>query len=214
MSGTNEPLETLSEIRSMMERSSRFISLSGLSGVFAGCAALVGSALTYFYLDTMPFGESRHYYAVDPYSEKWGLGFWEFAMITGISVLIIAVAGAIYFTSRKARRKGQPAWNTMSRRLLLNLAIPLIAGGVFILALLRAGVGGLVAPATLIFYGLGLLNASKYTLNDIRYLGVAEVALGLIASFFPGHGLEFWTIGFGILHILYGIILYRKYERA
>jgi hypothetical protein len=130
------------------------------------------------------------------------------------AVFAIALAGAIYFTTRKARRKGLPVWDKMSRRLLINLAIPLIMGGIFIIALTRYGLAGLVAPTTLIFYGLALLNASKYTLNDIRYLGVSQLVLGAISLFNLGYGLEFWAIGFGILHIVYGIVMYRKYERA
>ncbi|MCB0707570.1 MAG: hypothetical protein KDC34_19780 [Saprospiraceae bacterium] len=196
-----------------MERSSRFISLSGLSGVFAGSVALLGAALTYIYLEAIPFSGRKHYYDVVPGSEKWGLSFWEFSAITASLVLILAIIGAIYFTNRKAKRKGLPAWDSMSKRLVLNLAIPLITGGIFILALLKYNLGGLVAPTTLIFYGLGLLNASKYTLNDIRYLGVTQVALGSVALFNIGYGLEFWTLGFGILHIIYGLVLYRKYER-
>ena len=120
----------------------------------------------------------------------------------------------LFFTTHKARRKGQAIWGPLTRRLLFNLALPLLAGGIFCLALFYHGQVGLIAPATLVFYGLALVNASKYTLDDIRHLGIAEIALGLAALFLLGNGLEFWAIGFGVLHILYGTLLYFKYERT
>ena len=57
------------------------------------------------------------------------------------------------------------------------------------------------------------VNASKYTLNDIRYLGLTEIFLGLVALVFLEYSLLFWAIGFGLVHIIYGIVMYYKYER-
>ena len=114
---------------------------------------------------------------------------------------------------RKAKRKGLPVWDSTAKRLLLNLLIPLATGGLFCLVLLYHRQVGMIAPATLIFYGLALLNASKYTLNDIRYLGILEIIIGLIASVYIGYGLLFWAVGFGVLHIVYGIVMYSKYEK-
>jgi hypothetical protein len=71
-----------------------------------------------------------------------------------------------------------------------------------------------VAPATLVFYGLALVNGSKYTLNDIRNIGYLEAGLGVVSMFVPGYGLWFWALGFGVLHIVYGVTMYYKYERA
>ncbi len=212
MDNRNQHLETLSEIRSLMERSSRFISLSGLSGVVAGTCALLGAALIFDYFGLMPFEGRRAIYGVaQPY--PWGMPPLQFLMTVASLVFILALAGGIFFTTRKARRKGHPIWDKTTARLLLNLSIPLIAGGIFCLALVHHGHYGLVAPATLVFYGLACINGSKYTLNDIRYLGISEVILGLIGLFAPGFGLELWAIGFGILHIAYGTYMYYKYER-
>jgi hypothetical protein len=207
-----EQLEALAEIRSIMERSSRFISLSGLSGVAAGLWALLGAAAAFAYLGIQPFAEPRYYYLVEG-SGRWGLSPTAFFLLDGALVLLLALGSGIYFTTRKARRRGLPIWDALTRRLLWNLAIPLAAGGLFCLAMLRMGSIGLVAPATLVFYGLALINASKYTLPDIRYLGLTEVGLGVVAAFLPGHGLEVWAVGFGLLHILYGGAMYFKYER-
>lgn len=206
-------LEALQQIRQLMEKSSRFISLSGLSGVSAGVFALLGAACTYWYLGMIPFSHKHTYYVRGAQYEKWGLNYLEFFFLVAASVLILALISGIYFTTREARRNGQPIWDQLAQRLLLNLFIPLMAGGIFCLGLIYHGVFGLVAPTTLIFYGLALLNASKYTLNDIRYLGISEIVLGLVATFYLGYGLEFWAIGFGILHIIYGMAMYFKYER-
>ncbi len=208
----NEHLESLQQIRSMMERSSRFISLSGLSGVAAGIIALFGAAAAHLYLDTKPFS-GPYLYLAEPGYEKWGLNFYEFFALDAGIVLILALAAGIFFTTRKAVRKGQKVWDKLTWRLLINLVIPLATGAVFCLALLKYGMFGLIAPTTLIFYGLSLINGSKYTLNDIRYLGVTEIILGMIGLFNVGYGLEIWAIGFGLMHIVYGTFMWMKYER-
>lgn len=209
-----EHLETLSEIRSLMERSSRFISLSGLSGIVAGTLALIGAAFVYVYLGTTPFESSRYYYIEVPLSTKWGMDYLTFFFVDALVVLVLAIGAAAFFTTRKAKRKKQKIWDKLTYRLLYNLLLPLGVGGVFCLGLLKYGMFGLVAPATLIFYGLALINASKYTFTDIHYLGLCELALGMIALFNVGYGLEFWSIGFGVLHIVYGTLMYFKYDSA
>jgi hypothetical protein len=201
----------LTEIRSLMERSSRFISLSGLSGVSAGLCALAGAAAVYYQLH---FGQFRQYQEFTMRSSaKYDTDFVRFCFIVAGLVLLSSISAGIYFTTRQARKKGQKIFDRTAMRLIINLSIPLAAGGLFCLALLYHGLPGLIAPSMLIFYGLGLLNGGKYTFDDIRYLGFFEIALGLIACFFIGYGLLFWAVGFGILHIVYGIAVYNKYDR-
>jgi hypothetical protein len=207
-----EHLDTLQEIRSMMERSSRFISLSGLSGIVAGLSALAGAALVYLYLDTVPFKRLPGYYIINSAYTNWGIGYRTFFVLVASMVLLLALAAGIYFTTRAARNRQQKIWDALTKRLLINLMIPLAAGGIFCLGLLYHNLAGLVAPATLLFYGLALINASKYTLNDIRYLGISQIVLGLFGVFFVGYGLDLWAIGFGVLHIIYGTSMYYKYE--
>ncbi len=217
MNEHNQHLETLTEIRALMEKSTRFLSLSGLSGVAAGTFALIGAALVYLYLDAGPFDgerylENRHLQAGGP--KKWGMDYYTFLIVDAAAVMICAVLSGFYFTWKKAKKKGEPLFNASAKRLALNLALPLATGGIFcLILLLKYKWVGIIAPATLIFYGLTLLNASKYTLDDIRYLGICEIILGLIATWYMGYGLLFWSIGFGVLHIVYGIYMYQKYER-
>lgn len=213
MDKQNEHLANLSEIRSLMERSSRFISLSGLSGVAAGVFAILGAAAAYYYLGTHSFKSDAYYEYAKTSTGETNKDFYAFFFADAMLVLVASVITGSVLTIRKARKKGQPTWDATAKRLLINILVPLVTGGLFCLVLLYHNLVGLVAPATLIFYGLALLNASKYTLDDIRYLGICEIGLGLIASVYIGYGLIFWTIGFGLLHIVYGTLMYNKYEK-
>lgn len=208
----NEHLQTLTEIRSLMERSSKFLSLSGLSGISAGLVALIGSAVVYVRLRTDWLAVLSYdrlgKYGVDGYREA-NQFLWQTAVLVLVSALILGT----FFTVRKARQQGQRVWNQASRRLLWALAVPLVTGGIFCLSLLHYRLLFLQVPATLIFYGLALLNGSKYTVRDVEYLGYSEIALGLLALFLTGYNLLFWTVGFGVLHIIYGATMYWKYDR-
>jgi hypothetical protein len=213
MENSKEHLQTLTDIRSMMERSSRFISLSGLSGVFAGIFALIGAYLAYARM-----GSYSENYRTMMQMDRDGRvelinEMISYLFFVAAGVLIASLLVGTLLTMRNSRKRGIKIWDSTAKRLLINLAIPLLTGGMFCLVLLYHGDIGLIAPATLIFYGLALINASKYTLNDIRYLGVCEIILGLISSFYIGYGLIFWAVGFGVLHIIYGSVMYFKYER-
>ena len=202
----NKHQDDIEHIRSMMERSSRFISLSGMSGVIAGIVALI-AALVSYYLIKNNGGEyfgNKHIILSGPLLTK--------LVITLVITLIVALFFGIYFTIQKSKRNHQKVWNSLSKRLLISLFIPLAAGGIFCIALFSQGHFGLVAPVMLIFYGLALMNASKYTFNDVEYLGYFELILGLISLFLVGYGLIFWAIGFGVLHIIYGIMMQKKYH--
>jgi len=198
--------EDLSHIRSMMERSSRFISLSGLSGVFAGLSALIGGLYAYQLLGV----NSISYMDGHSYDENWNL-VRELFFTSGI-VLFSALAFGIFFTIRKSNKNNLPIWTSATKNMLFNLAIPLFVGGVFCLALLIYKIYFLIAPATLLFYGLGLINAEKYTFSDIKYLGFCQLILGCISLFILEYGLIFWIFGFGILHIFYGLVMFKKYK--
>ena len=207
--GGQQSLETLQDIKMMMERSTRFISLSGLSGIAAGICALAGSYIAKGIIDSYykQFSDagfsssSFHHLKLD-------------LLLVALFVLVTAWVTAFYFTWRKARHDKQPVWNSVSKRLTANMFIPLVAGGVFILAMLQHDDWHYVSSASLIFYGLALVNASKYTLTDVRYLGFCEIILGLVNTQYIGYGLYFWAMGFGVLHIIYGFAMWWKYEKV
>lgn len=209
MSEQDQHLEALQDIRQMMQRSSRFLSLSGLSGIAAGFWALVGAWLAHNkiagYESRYAQGETYSRFAFDSFRLQ--------LFLLACGVLGLALVSAFYFTWRKTRKDRVPLWNHTSQQLTWNMLIPLTAGGFFVLALLQNAVWYFVAPACLVFYGLALINASKYTLSDVRYLGISEIILRLVATQYLNHGLLFWALGFGVLHIVYGFMMWWKNER-
>ena len=213
-----DPLAQLTEIRAIMERSSRFLSLSGLSGVGAGVVALAGVLVLLrllpvgpAYEGTMDFNSFAALLERDAAArQSWLLPLLGLA----VGMIALALLIAAFFTLRRTRREGLRAlWTAPARRLLAALAVPLVAGGLFCLKLYLSGAVALVVPGLLLFYGLALLNGSKYTLDEIKYLGITQVALGLAGLLLPGYGLLLFGAGFGLGHIGYGLLMYNRYER-
>jgi hypothetical protein len=202
--------EDLKTIKKIMEESSRFLSLSGLSGIFAGLLAIVGGCIAHFGILKNKILLSSKLLA---YLSPKEISSIKFQLVTvALLVLFFALIGAFYFSFRKANLKGQKIWTPVSKRLLLNLCIPLIAGAFFIMILYSAAEWLLIVPAMLIFYGLALISAGKFTYNEVFYLGLAELLTGFLAAMFQESTVLFWIIGFGFLHIAYGLFMYRKYE--
>ena len=197
----------LQHIRKMMEQSSRFISLSGLSGVAAGAVALAG-AFAAFYIFQQ---HNIHYF--DDYSGTGGNTglLWQLIGLA-VLVLVVALGLGILLTVNKSRKQGLSIWTSTTKKLVAALFVPLIFGGLFCIAALYHGHFEIIAPLLLVFYGLALINAGRYTFSDIQNLGYCEAFLGVIAMFLPGYGLVFWALGFGVLHIVYGLLMYKKYK--
>ncbi|UBM58019.1 hypothetical protein LAG90_14520 [Marinilongibacter aquaticus] len=206
----SEHLNDLREIRKMMEKSSRFLSLSGISGIAMGIIALASAAWAYVLklqifslMDEPERGLLPKDIAL--YVEK--------VSMLAVFTLLLALITGFYFTYRKARHRADPMWNSVSKKLMLNLSIPLLAGGLLVVALLINKTYWPIPEIMLIFYGLALINASHFTYRDVYYLGLLELLLGLIALFVNGYSLLFWALGFGVLHMVYGISMYLKYDR-
>lgn len=195
-------LQDISDIKNMMNRSTQFISLSGLSGILAGVYALIGAYIGHELI------QNHNSDIITLESNTF-----KMLVLTAFGVLFLSVGTALMLTINKVKKEGGTAWNSSSKRMLINFLIPLVTGGVFGLLLLRNGSYGLIAPVTLIFYGLSCVNASKYTLRDVRYLGITIIIIGLFATEFSGYGLEFWALGFGLCHIIYGSMMHFKYDR-
>lgn len=209
MSNTDTSLDALQDIRRMMQRSNRFLSLSGFSGIAAGFWGLAGAVIAQHWIG--------QYFLSDAYRGFEGAGFqplkWRLVLLAG-GVLAAAVLSAYFFTWRRASKSGMPLWDRATRLMVGSMLVPLVSGGLLIcILLLQTDEWRLIVPLSLIFYGLALVSCSKYTLSDIRYLGLCQIILGLISTQFAGYGLYFWAAGFGVLHILYGTIMWWKYER-
>ncbi len=200
-------LKDIQDIKSMMSQSSRFISLSGLSGILAGVYSLIGAWFAYktIYFDTTTNGNYKDLIISEDTLIK--------LLIIASSVILLSIVTGIILSKRKALKHKEDIWNSASKRLLINFLIPLTTGGFLIIYLIEKENMGLVAPLTLVFYGLACVNASKYTLGDVRYLGLTQIILGLLSLWFLGYGLLFWAIGFGMCNIIYGSLMYFKYDR-
>lgn len=216
MDTQNQSLKELQHIKQMMERSSRFISLSGLSGVSAGICALIGAWFAYSRLyqynlehNILNTREQGRYISGN------GLSLLTTDLLT---IALLTFAGALItsflFTYLRSKKSGTRLWGTTSLRLFWNISVPLAVGGLFLLRAMQLEHYDLIAPGCLIFYGLALVNAAKYTLGEVRYLGYCQICIGLVNLWMPGYSLYFWAAGFGILHIVYGLLMWFKYERT
>jgi hypothetical protein len=206
-------LKTLTDIKSLMERSSRFLSLSGFSGIFIGLYAIAGATAAWWFTGSGHQVSTNYYQLATSTNPGVYEPFLGFLISDALIVILISLLTAYMLTQRFAKKQGVIKWDNAAKRMLVNFLIPLVTGGVFCLILLQHHQFGLIAPSMLVFYGLALINTSKYTYNDLRNLGVIEIILGLVAALNVGYGLLFWTIGFGVFHIIYGITMYIKYER-
>ena len=210
MENNFKSLEDIRTIRKMMEESTRFLSLSGLSGIFAGVFAIAGALIAYFLILNKGSIHQDEYFRILTEKEtlilRWKL------IADALCVLILSIIFSFWFSSHKAKREGKTFWSPVSKRLLISMLIPLITGGIFIIVLLLQNNMQLIVPGLLIFYGLALVNAGKFTYDEVFYLGILEIITGLVSAFFSGWGIIFWIFGFGMLHIVYGVIMYRKYE--
>ena len=198
----------IAAMRSMMERTSKFLSLSGWAGIMAGIYALSGAYIAYKIFDFNP--DEIVYSTIK--SENLFNSLLKVTFLA-IIILVLAIGTAIFLSCKKANKRGENPWNPTARRLLINMAVPLIAGGLLILILISKGLIGLIAPFTLLFYGLALYNASKFTYEEVKTLGLIQIGLGLISSYFAGYALLLWALGFGVVHIIYGIYIHYRYER-
>jgi hypothetical protein len=194
-------IQDIAEIRSMMERSTKFLSLSGWAGILAGVYAIAGAWIAYTFFD---FNPDEIVYS----SPQMGN-----VALLALMVLLLALVTAVYFSWKKGDKQGEKIWNATSRRLLVSMAVPLVTGGILIGLLILRGLTGLIAPLSLLFYGLALYNAGTYTIKEVKMMGIVQICLGLSGSWFIGYGLIIWVAGFGVVHIIYGLYMYFRYER-
>ncbi|WKZ69945.1 MAG: hypothetical protein QY331_01590 [Melioribacteraceae bacterium] len=203
MKENRDYIKDIAEIRSMMERSSKFLSLSGWAGIMAGLYALAGAFIAYNYFDFNP---------TIILTDGISTGLTN-VIFLGVIILSLALLTAVFFSYKNAKVKDENIGNPTSRRLMASMLVPLLTGGFLIIIFLINDLIGLILPSSLIFYGLALYNASKFTIDEIKFLGFVQIGLGLISAYFVEHSLIIWAIGFGVIHIIYGIYMYFRYER-
>ncbi|MBD2700084.1 hypothetical protein IC229_05520 [Spirosoma sp. BT702] len=196
----------IAQIRSIMERSSKFLSLAGWAGIMAGLYALMGAYTAYRVFD---FNPDKLVYES---SENLASNLSK-VILLAVVILVLALGTAIFLSHKKATKRGENLWNALVRRLLVHMAVPLVVGGLLVLILIDKGLIGLMAPLTLLFYGLSLYNASQFTYEEVKSLGLIQVGLGLFSAYYVEYGVVCWALGFGVLHIIYGIYMHYRYER-
>lgn len=196
-------LSELKEIRQMMEQSSRFLTLSGLAGVLIGLYALIGSFIMYQVLSE----KAESVFSVSLGSLNRSLTVQIFSIILVLSLITI-----FYLTAKRVRRSGKKFWNPGTRLMVISLVIPLLTGGILIIVFVTQSMLHLLPALSLVFYGLALVNAAKFTRHEIFYMGLLQISLGIFASIVPNLGLLFWAFGFGLLHVIYGTVMYIRYE--
>ena len=199
---TEDYLKDISEIKTLMNKSSRFISLSGLAGILAGIYALIGAAYSYWLVNKYSHGRLL--------LDGW---VYRTILLVMLLVLVTSISTAILLTTKKAKQNGEKIWDPTTRLLLKSFLIPLIAGGIYTFIILSQQRYGQTGALMLLFYGIALVNASKYTIGYVKYLGYTEITLGLICAVLPGYGIWFWVIGFGFMHIIYGAMMYFNQEK-
>jgi hypothetical protein len=208
MKNKNDYLKDLADIRSMMERSSKFMSLSGWAGAVAGFYALIAAGSANFYFGVNP---TKLMYTLE--SDPEFIAAVPKVAMLGLIAMVLSIGNAMALSSKNAGKKGENIWNAASRQLVVNMAVPLGTGAILILILMNFGLYGLVAPLSLIFYGLALFHAGNFTFVDVTFLGLIQVFLGLLAVFLIEYSLVIWSVGFGVVHIVYGTYMYYRYER-
>ncbi|WP_192820580.1 hypothetical protein [Rufibacter sp. LB8] len=208
MKDEKDYIRDIAEIRTMMERSSKFLSLSGWAGIMAGVYALAGAYVAYKMMGFTPFDLLQG-------KAQPGNNPTDFLQVVGVAVaiLVLAIGSAVILSYRKAQKRGEKIWNATAKRVLITMAVPLVVGGLLALIFISKGLIAFVAPVTLLFYGLALFNASRFTYEEVRSLGLIQILLGLVSAYFVGYGLLFWALGFGFVHIFYGISIHYRYER-
>jgi hypothetical protein len=209
-----DQLQAIQEIRSMMNKSSRFLSLSGMSGVIIGALAICCAFYMHYTVTSYNemHGTSFNYVTILLHDNHFNLYLSIKYGIISATLLLVSLAIGFLLTYRKAKKHGESVWDETAWRVVKSLFVPLTVGGLVCIAFIYYGVFYFIAPMMLIFYGFALYNASKYTLSDIYSLGLIDMALGLLGLVFLDLGLLFWTLGFGVMHIVYGIAMHYKYD--
>lgn len=197
-----KPEEELAAIKSMMEQSTRFLSLRGLAGILAGIYSLFAAAIAYYWI----------YYPRYPVGNEllvvYQNGTLTYLVLLGLGLILVTLCSTWILSRQKSKRMAHPLWMPASKRFVQALAIPVLAGGMFCIALIHQGQMILTFPVMLLFYGTGLLNAVNFSLSKLKYLGFGNLILGVTAGFLPAGGFILWVFGFGVLHLVFGGMIY------
>ena len=206
-----EVKQTLDDIRDMMSKSSRFQAISGWSiiviGVFAAIASLMAATVIGI-VDVPFFGNLQRYATLNTPTKI------QAAAVIALVLFTVCLLTVFIFAIVKSKRHNlRFTFDKRMAQMLLAFFIPLLAGGLFSMAMVLQHHYGLTSSIMLMFYGLALINCSHYTYPILRWLGYTELLIGIIDCFTMSHALLFWFLGFSVAHILFGIIYVIMFDR-
>jgi hypothetical protein len=170
-----------------MERGTIYKNISSASAVAAGLVTLAGCAVRRA--------------GVLPFDDKWSF------FVTWGSVFAVALAAIVYFTAAQARRNGEPLWSRSARTVVLSILPAFFAAVVLSHVMFHRGLRDLLPGTWMLLYGCGALAMSFFTPVAIRVLGIAFMVAGTIALLLPGHELLSMGLGFGGIHLTWGLAL-------
>jgi len=200
-----ENLKGTTEMDAVGNRSTHFFSLRGFPGILVGIYALLG-AITFRQL-------LNNHQNLNSAVSFLPISYLEYLLTSIVFLVLVISIISVYISAfRKAKRSHKKLWGPVSRRFLIHVSLPLLAGGVICILLYEYGLIRYISSAMLIFYGLTFFSARKYISNTTRNAGIVILLIGLVSTQFIDYGLYFWVIGFGFIHVIYGIVTYRKHD--
>ena len=181
-------MDNLSFIRSTMERATAFTAVPGWGGVAMGLTALAAAPLA---------------------GSRATVGEW-LAVWLGASVLALTIGG--WSMAVKARRAGTSVFSYSGRRFVLSYVPPLAVGGLLTLVLVRADLYPALPGTWLLLYGTGVVTGGAFSVRVVPIMGLCFMTFGAVALLAPSAwGAWLMAGGFGGLHIIFGLIIARRY---
>jgi len=181
-------MDNLSFIRQTMERATAFTAVPGWGGVAMGVLALAAALVA----DTRP--------SAAEWAATW--------LVT--SALALTLGG--WTMAAKARRAGTTVFSYSGRRFVLSYLPPLAVGALLSGVLVRAGLYEALPGTWLLLYGTGVVTGGAFSVRVVPLMGLCFMGLGVVALFGPaGWGNVLMAAGFGVLHIVFGLIIARRY---
>jgi hypothetical protein len=171
-----------------MERSAAFTAVSGWGHVLLGFTAFLSAWL------------AAH--------QSSSLGWLRVWLAEGL----LAVAIGLVSCTWKANRRGLPLFSGPARKVALSLAPPLVAGAFLTFLLFRGGLSSALPATWLLLYGAGIITGGAFSVAILPIMGLCFMLLGGLAVLAPvAWGNWFLALGFGGLHVIFGILIARRH---
>ncbi|MEO7969974.1 MAG: hypothetical protein ABI698_01650 [bacterium] len=185
-------MDNLQYIRETMERATAFTAISGWGLVAIGITGLAAA----FAANTI---------AAQQKSFKSWLAIW-------LADAVVALLIAGWSMDRKARATQTPLLSGPGRKVAFSLSPPLLAGAILSLVLYRSGSTNAIPGLWLLLYGTGVITGGMFSVSVVPLMGLGFMALGAATLFAPAAFADwFMAAGFGGLHIVFGVIIARRY---